>query len=220
MEDFFGIGIFVVFNGMIVGVVGILDFLKWEVFFVVEGLQCMGIWCIMVIGDNWGIAKLVVYEVGIDEVFVEVFLGGKVKIIKKLQVDGIVIVMVGDGVNDFSVLVVLDVGIVIGVGIDIVIEVVDYVLMRNSLEDVIIVIDLSRKTFARIKMNYIFVMGYNVFVIFVVVGVFFLWLGVSLLFWVVGVVMVFFFVFVVCFLFLLRRYIRFWFIELVQVKVQ
>lgn len=219
-EDLSGTGILVAFNGTIAGVVGISDPLKREAPFVVEGLQRMGIRCIMVTGDNWGTAKSVAHEVGIDEVFAEVLPGGKAKIIKKLQADGTVIAMVGDGVNDSPALAASDVGIAIGAGTDIAIEAADYVLMRNSLEDVITAIDLSRKTFARIKMNYIFAMGYNVLAIPVAAGVFFPWLGVSLPPWAAGAAMASSSVSVVCSSLLLRRYTRPRLTELVQVKVQ
>lgn len=219
-EDLAGTGILVAFNGAIAGVVGISDPLKREAPFVVEGLQRMGIRCIMVTGDNWGTAKSVAHKVGIDEVFAEVLPGGKADIIKGLQSDGTVVAMVGDGVNDSPALAASDVGIAIGAGTDIAIEAADYVLMRNSLEDVITAIDLSRKTFARIKMNYIFAMGYNVLAIPVAAGVFFPLLGVSLPPWAAGAAMASSSVSVVCSSLLLRRYNRPRLTELVQVKVQ
>jgi Cu+-exporting ATPase len=215
-----GTGILVAFNGAIAGVVGISDPLKPEAHLVVKALQRMGIRCVMVTGDNWGTAKSVAREVGIEKVYAEVLPGGKADIIHKLQSDGTVVAMVGDGVNDSPALAASDLGIAIGAGTDIAIEAADYVLMRNSLEDVITAIDLSRKTFARIRLNYAFAMGYNVLAIPVAAGVFFPWCGISLPPWAAGAAMASSSVSVVCSSLLLRRYTRPRLTELLQVKIQ
>ncbi|XP_024357608.1 copper-transporting ATPase RAN1 [Physcomitrium patens] len=219
-EDRAGTGILVAFDGTIAGVMGISDPLKPEAALVVEGLQRMGIRCIMVTGDNRSTARSVAHMVGIDEVFAEVLPGGKADMINQLQSDGTVVAMVGDGVNDSPALAAADVGIAIGAGTDIAIEAADYVLMRNSLEDVITAIDLSRKTFSRIRLNYTFAMGYNVLAIPVAAGVFFPWFGLSLPPWAAGAAMASSSVSVVCSSLWLRNYIRPRLTELLQVKVQ
>lgn len=137
-----------------------------------------------------------------------------------MQVVGMLVVMVGDGINDLLVLVVVDVGMVIGVGMDIVIEVVDIVLMKSNLEDVIIGIDLLWKLFFRIWLNYVWVLGYNVLGIFIVVGVLFLSMGFWLFLWVVGVVMVVLLVLVVCLLLWLKCYKRLKVVEEIDMSVQ
>ena len=101
----------------------------------------------------------------------EVMPAGKADVVRSFQKDGSVVAMVGDGINDSPALAASDVGMAIGAGTDIAIEAADYVLMRNNLEDVITAIDLSRKTFARIRLNYVFAMAYNVVAIPIAAGV-------------------------------------------------
>ncbi|XP_076933153.1 copper-transporting ATPase RAN1-like [Bidens hawaiensis] len=206
LEETAKTGILVAYDSQLIGVVGIADPLKREAAVVVEGLFKMGVRSIMVTGDNWRTAKAVANEAGIQDVRAEVLPAGKADVIRSFQKDGSIVAMVGDGINDSPALAAADVGMAIGAGTDIAIEAADYVLMKNNLEDVITAIDLSRKTFERIRINYVFAMAYNVIAIPVSAGILFPWLKLKLPPWVAGACMALSSVSVVCSSLLLRRY--------------
>ncbi|XP_066376352.1 cation-transporting ATPase HMA5 isoform X1 [Miscanthus floridulus] len=199
-------GILVAYDGDFVGLMGITDPLKREAAVVVEGLKKLGVHPVMLTGDNWRTAQAVAKEVGIEDVRAEVMPAGKADVVRSLQKDGSTVAMVGDGINDSPALAAADVGMAIGGGTDIAIEAADYVLVRNNLEDVITAIDLSRKTFSRIRWNYFFAMAYNVVAIPIAAGALFPFTGLQMPPWLAGACMAFSSVSVVCSSLLLRRY--------------
>ncbi|KAH7841138.1 hypothetical protein Vadar_026078 [Vaccinium darrowii] len=201
-------GIIVAVDRELVGVLVISDPLKPSAAEVISILKSMNIRSIMVTGDNWGTANSIAKEVGIDTVIAEAKPEHKAKKVKELQASGYVVAMVGDGINDSPALVAADVGMAIGAGTDIAIEAADIVLMKSCLEDVITAIDLSRKTFSRIRLNYVWALSYNLTGIPIAAGVLFPSTGFRLPPWVAGAAMAASSVSVVCSSLLLKYYRR------------
>nr|CAD1835131.1 unnamed protein product [Ananas comosus var. bracteatus] len=201
-------GIVVLLDGEVVGVLAVSDPLKTNAREVISLLTSMKVECIMVTGDNLGTAKAIAEEVGIDSVVAEAKPENKADKVKELQMCGKTVAMVGDGINDSPALVSADVGIAIGAGTDIAIEAADIVLMKSNLEDVITAIDLSRKTFSRIRMNYVWALGYNIIGMPVAAGALFPSTRLRLPPWVAGAAMAASSVSVVCWSLLLKYYKR------------
>ncbi|PNY00216.1 copper-transporting ATPase 3-like protein [Trifolium pratense] len=201
-------GILVSINGEVAGVLAISDPLKPGAQEVISILKSMKIRSIMVTGDNWGTANSIAREVGIEDVIAEAKPDQKADKVKNLQASGYTVAMVGDGINDSPALVAADVGMAIGAGTDIAIEAADIVLMKSNLEDVITAIDLSRKTFTRIRLNYVWALGYNLLGIPIAAGVLFPSTGFRLPPWIAGAAMAASSVSVVCCSLLLKYYKR------------
>eukprot|EP01025_Chloroclados_australasicus_P021671 TRINITY_DN22727_c0_g1_i7.p1 TRINITY_DN22727_c0_g1~~TRINITY_DN22727_c0_g1_i7.p1 ORF type:complete len:1004 (+),score=157.35 TRINITY_DN22727_c0_g1_i7:25-3012(+) len=195
-------------NHQLVAVFVITDPTKPEAAGTVAALHQQGIAVHMVTGDNWRTARAVAERLGILNVTAEVLPGGKARILRQMQNRGRVVAFVGDGINDSPSLAAADVGIAIGSGTDIAMEAADYVLMRSDLEDVVVALDLSRKTFNRIRWNYLWAMGYNVVLIPAAAGVLYPFIQVQLPPMLAGLCMAFSSISVVCASLLLKFYKR------------
>jgi len=161
----------VALNGRFQGLVAVADTIKDEARATVSALQSMGMEVWMVTGDNEITAQTVADELGIQHVLAEASPKNKGEKCESLQKGGHVVAMVGDGINDSIALAKADAGIAIGAGTEIAAEAADIVLVKDSLFDVVIAFDLSRAVFERIKLNFVWAMGYNLVGIPIAAGI-------------------------------------------------
>lgn len=164
--------VFVGLNDQIIGLIAIQDAPKETSKEAIATLKARGLRTVMLTGDNKRVAQAIAQEVGIDDVIADVLPGDKADHVEALQKSGKV-AFVGDGINDAPALTMADVGIAMGSGTDIAIESGGIVLMKNDLRDVAKALELSRKTFNRIKLNLFWAFIYNVLGIPVAAGLFF-----------------------------------------------
>ncbi|EWM12540.1 copper-translocating P-type ATPase [Kutzneria sp. 744] len=128
----------------------------------VAGLKSLGLKPVLLTGDNASAARAVAAEVGIDDVIAEVLPADKVEAVARLQSEGRVVAMVGDGVNDAAALARADLGLAMGTGADVAIEASDLTLVRGDLRAAVDAIRLSRKTLGTIRGNLFWAFAYNV----------------------------------------------------------
>ena len=150
-------------DSALVGLIAVADTLKENSAEAVERLTEMGVAVYMITGDNRRTAEAVASQAGIDadRVLAEVLPEHKAQEIVALQGEGLITAMVGDGINDTPALAQADIGIAMGAGTDVAVETGEIVLVKNDLRDVVTAIELSRATMRKIRMNFVWALGYN-----------------------------------------------------------
>lgn len=158
-------------GSQVVGLIALQDTPKKTTAPAIAALKAQGLTPVMITGDNQAVAEAIAQRVGIDQVVAQVLPAEKATVVQRLQAHGPV-AFVGDGINDAPALTTADVGIAMGSGTDIAIDAGGIVLVKNDLRDVPLAIELSQKTFRRIKLNLFWAFIYNVLGLPIAAGLF------------------------------------------------
>jgi Cu+-exporting ATPase len=167
-------------DGQPAGLVGVADPIKTSTPEAIQLLHAEGIRLVMLTGDNRTTAQTVASKLGLDEIQAEVLPDQKAAVVKRLQSEGHVVAMAGDGVNDAPALAQAEVGIAMGTGTDVAMESAGVTLVQGDLRGIARARRLSRGTMRNIRQNLFFAFAYNVLGIPIAAGVLYPWFGLLL----------------------------------------
>lgn len=163
--------VFILINNNLAGAIALADMIREESKEAIKHLKEMGIKPMMLTGDNKQVAKWVADQLDLDDYFAEVLPDKKSEKIKEVQNRGLIVAMIGDGVNDAPALAQADVGIAIGAGTDVAVETADIILVKSNPKDVVSLIKFAKATYKKMVQNLIWATGYNVIAIPLAAGV-------------------------------------------------
>lgn len=175
--------VLVAIDNKLAGIIGIADTIKENAKETIDALKSMGMEVVMLTGDNERTANAVASKLGIDRVIAQVLPHEKEQVISKLKGEKKVVAMVGDGINDAPALARADLGIAIGSGTDVAKETGGIILIKDDIMDVVIALDLGKKTVSKIKQNLFWAFAYNTGLIPIAGGVLVPFLGVGIFGW-------------------------------------
>jgi len=175
--------VLVAIDNKLAGIIGIADTIKENAKETIDVLKSMGIEVVMLTGDNERTANAVASKLEIDRVIAQVLPQEKEQVISKLKGEKKVVAMVGDGINDAPALARADLGIAIGSGTDVAKETGGIILIKDDIMDVVIALDLGKKTVSKIKQNLFWAFAYNTGLIPIAGGVLVPFLGVGIFGW-------------------------------------
>ena len=153
---------FLAVNEKPAGLIAVADTLKENTVEAIQRLHKLGIETVMITGDNRRTADAIARQVGIDRVLAEVLPQDKAEEVKKLQIQGKKVAMVGDGVNDAPALAQANVGLAIGSGTDVAKETGDVILIKDDIRDVVVALEVAKATMRKVKQNLFWAFFYNV----------------------------------------------------------